>query len=688
MPPYGTAAPSVLGEIREMLLSPRTAAGILPRSQAWRALLWGAGLGTLGVMTGYAAFVAWMAEEHHDWQVLLVVVVVVAAIAAIGEQARHIIAHGAGEPQKGGLLARVVSILAGFVIVLLFEVANTAWHKGGEKLHETLEDMLGLAFEPTERRIRLLTIVLVWIASGAVVAMVLVRRILSMKPHALSHASAASARTDSWTAPAPNLLIRIWRSRALRGGITAAFMAGGVCALLLLAVVMAAEGLRSLYLLVTAYGFWLEKVQALSNTPGAISYLAYPALWLDGLLNSWFMPLLRRAWWVFAFGLGALWWHFSWARAVITLAILAIFFVPPVGASLPDLIRLALLYALVWAIPAFVLGAASPHLREYKPTRWGQIACLAALCLGLLAVLQGAVAAHEIQQATAACAGITMLIGLLLIFAPPTRDYLPLIAVVCGLLSYAAANALAFPTHIMERVVFLNASSVKPKPLDAAALAPPSGFVMPWDGGDWEISKEVYGRLQRIAALERKHERWQRSHELLPYLSYLGDPKQYLGLTRAYRFLLRENIPERHLFEPPAEGLGGTRGVKEECAALCPPGTPLADCALKRPECVQFTPAPPKRALCPRNSRMECLAALADPAKVPGADTLGWTLPTLQSWVTRVSAALESDLRLRWADQATGLKMHVALSTAIGFFLALAALIGWQIRNAHEALAK
>jgi hypothetical protein len=85
---------------------------------------------------------------------------------------------------------------------------------------------------------------------------------------------------------------------------------------------------------------------------------------------------------------------------------------------------------------------------------------------------------------------------------------------------------------------------------------------------------------------------------------------------------------------------------------------------------------------------MECLAALADPAKVAGADTLRWTLPTLQSWVARVPDALESDLRLRWADQAAGVKLHVALSAAIGFFLALAALIAWQIRNAHEAAAK
>jgi hypothetical protein len=479
-----------------MLLSPRTAVGLLPRRQTWRVLLWAAVLGTLGVMTGYAAFVAWVAEEHHDWRLTLAIVAVVAVIAAVGEQARHIISHGAAEPREGRLSARIASVLAGFVIVLLFEIANTAWHKGGESLTQTLDDMLALGYEPVDRRIRLATIVLVWIASGALVAMVLVRRILSMRP-AAEPAPPESARADSWQGLAAMQLTRLWRSRALREGFAAALIAGGTCALLLFASVMFADGLGSLYLMVTSYPVWLSEVRDLASSAGAVHHVAYPALWLDALLNSWFAPLLFRAWWVFAFAVGYLWWRFLWMRAIIVLCVLAVVFIPPVALRLSDLLRVSLLYWVVWFIPALVLGATSPYLRHYRPHQWGRIACLMALALGLLAILQGGFAEHGIQKITAASAALTLLIGLILIFAPPTRDYLPLIAVMCGLLSYAAAYLVATPSRVIERVVFLHASASEAKQLDnAAALAPPSPFVMRWAPDDWEIGKQVYGRLQ------------------------------------------------------------------------------------------------------------------------------------------------------------------------------------------------
>jgi hypothetical protein len=90
-----------------------------------------------------------------------------------------------------------------------------------------------------------------------------------------------------------------------------------------------------------------------------------------------------------------------------------------------------------------------------------------------------------------------------------------------------------------------------------------------------------------------------------------------------------------------------------------------------------------KNSLCPNSSRIECLASLAEPAK-PGTDSPDWTLPMLQAWATKVGDALEADLRWRWTNEAIGVKLHIALSTAIGFFLALAALIAWQIRSACE----
>lgn len=634
-----------------MLLSPRTATGILPRRQTWRALLWAGVLGILGVMTGYAAFVAWVAE-HRKWWEVLGIVAIVAVIAAIGEQARHIISHGATAPRDKRPFSSIASILAGFAIVLLFEIANAAWDKGAEKLTETLSDMLALGYEPIDRRFRFLMVVLVWIASGAMVAMVLVRRILSTRPVDEPPAPVPFApEVHTWQALAALKLASLWRSRALRGGFAAALIAGSACAVLLFASAMLVDGLGALYTMVKAYWQWRDDVQELANSASVMRYLAYPALWLDAVLSGWFAPILARLWWMFAFAAGYLWWRFAWMRAVIILAIIAVVFVPPVALRLSDLLRVSLLYALVWAIPAFVLGAASPYLRDYRPHQWGRIACLVAFGLALLALLQASFGGTDVLSITAICAALTLLIGLILIFAPPTREYLPLIAVVCGLLSYAAANLVASPSRIFERVVFLHAPSSNAAPfVDAAPLAPPTPFILPLDGRDWEIGKEVYGRVQDIAQQERKHPRWVQMHDVLAYVTYLRDPLKSRRLSILLRHLplSHEQVPHRYLFVGQPQGVSVVR-VGARCS----------------------------------RSPMECLAELAEPPQ-PGASRPDWTLPMLQAWATKVADALEADLRWRWVDQAIGTKLHIALSGAIGFFLALAGLIAWQIRNACE----
>jgi hypothetical protein len=759
--PSQSAAPSTLAKLRERLLSPQTAAGTLPRRETIRALAWGAGLGVLGVMTGYAAFVAWVAEAKapEDWRILLGMLLIVAVIAAIGEQARHIITQGAHTQGRGGLFARTASILAGFAIVLLFEISNSAWHKGGEKLQETLEDMLGLAHEPLERKVRLVWIILVWIASGALVAAVVVRRILSVKPDAAPSGFAPLARawSEGWGAVAATALDRLWKSRTWREGLRAALVAAGICAILLVAAVIAIDCLYSIYLLLADYGYWQSKLRGRMEAGGFVGLLSYPALALDYVLGtafarSWFL----QGWLLLAYG-AALLWRFSRTRAVVMLLVLAVVLVPPVATGWLELPRLSLVYALLWFIPAFVLGAISPYLREFRPAQWGWIACLVALALILLAILQvafawrgpslGAIAWQGLVSMTLAAVGLTLLIGLLLAFAPPTRDYLPLTAVVCGLLSYAAAGLLVFPTYIVERVVFLGSPAAKPEDrlcsaeaanktaagkagADKAAatgakatgkevhsgpeekhtenakkrcvevdrLTPsPAPFVLSWQVrdleiagrleehkaripsallkrvGDWDIGQEVLDDVKEIALLPREHARWQRTHELRSYLGYLREP-EFNSLFHGYltaKFDLSPNL----LFQDKRKALLYQKPVLPG-EALAPFGKVLDGAGR------------PKRGLCPGGSRIECLAALANPAKAFQARQVGWSLPNLKDWVGKVGAALEADLRSRWVDQAIGFKLHAALSGAIGFFLALAALVAWQIRNAHEGVGQ
>jgi hypothetical protein len=661
-----------------MLLSPRTATGVLPRNQTVRALLWAAVLGILGVMTGLAGFVAWVAEDRKWWKVLSVLLIV-AVIAAIGERAREIISHGGGNShgraaQRQERLARtILTILAGFVIVLLFEIANAAWDKGSEKLTETLNDIISIGNEPIETRIRLVTVALVWIASGAVVAMVLVRRILSMAPAGgavVGRPSPAPEEIPLWQARAASWLGPLWRTRVLRDGLVAAAIAGGTCALLLFASVLLLEGVSALYAMVMEHRAWRTAIDALARSGGIVGILALPALWLGDALNSWFLPFLQRLWWVFALGAGYLWWNSAVMRTIITVAVVAVVFVPPVALVFPALLHLSGLYAVVWAVPAFVLGAASPHLRDYRPHQWGFIACIVSLGLGLLAALQAHRGISDVLSITAICASLTLLIGLILIFLPPTRDYLPLIAAVCGLSSYGVAAFLATPGHIIENIVFLHAPASEPKQLcDATpqpadskrkpcdgtaltALAPPSPFILRLEGRNWEIGKEVYGKVQNIVKLDRKHKRWAQTRDLLSYVNYLRDPAKYSWFSKAVGLISldqRARIPHVDLFMGSEKDAG--------------PGQP-----------------------CPR-SPIVCLAELP-PAPVPNPISPGWTPKMLKEWTSAVAKALEDDLRWRWRDEAIGAKLHIALSAAIGFFLALAALIAWQIRNACEVQPK
>jgi hypothetical protein len=178
-------------------------------------------------------------------------------------------------------------------------------------------------------------------------------------------------------------------------------------------------------------------------------------------------------------------------------------------------------------------------------------------------------------------------------------------------------------------------------------------------------------------------------HELRSYLNYLREP-EFNSLFHGYltaRFALSPTLlfkDERvaRLYQKPILPGEASTPFGRTLDRVCPPNLSGEAClawkALGRP----------KRGLCPGGSRIECLVALAKPAKALEARQVGWSLPDLKNWVGTVGDALEADLRSRWVDQAIGFKLHAALSGAIGFFLALAALIAWQIRNAHEGVGR
>jgi hypothetical protein len=203
--------------------------------------------------------------------------------------------------------------------------------------------------------------------------------------------------------------------------------------------------------------------------------------------------------------------------------------------------------------------------------------------------------------------------------------------------------------------------------------------------GDWDIAKEVFDDVKEIASLPRGHSRWQRTHELRSYLGYLREP-EFNSLFHGYltaRFDLSPSVLFQDkrvalLYRKPVLTGEASTSFGKVLDGVCPPNLSGEACASWR------ALGRTKRGLCPGGSRIECLAALAKPAKVLQARQVGWSLPALKTWAGRVAEALEADLRSRWVDEAIGFKLHAALSGAIGFFLALAALIAWQIRNAHE----
>jgi hypothetical protein len=250
----------------------------------------------------------------------------------------------------------------------------------------------------------------------------------------------------------------------------------------------------------------------------------------------------------------------------------------------------------------------------------------------------------------------------MLFLAPPTRDYLPLVAVVCGFISYWLAGvAQAWPHRIIEETVFLGAPSSPgdPKRLEAdpTRLLPPTTFAIPEEGQPWDIGADVYRRLQEVSQAAG-HDRWLQARQLANYSHYLRDPDGYLFVTKAWDYFDFES----------REKVG------------------FADLFQRAPRCPVLSAVPVECGyVCPGISRIECLAAL-DKGSGPFASgaRVSWRVDDLKAWLGSVEDAVNADLQWRWDAQAVAPKMHAALSGGIGFFLTLAVLIAWAIRDAAE----
>jgi hypothetical protein len=695
-------------ELLDMLLSPGGSAGSISQSETRRALLWGLSLGALGVATGFAAYVAWVSENSNSG--FLISVAVVAVMAMVGESARQIIAHSGSAHASGGVLRHVTTILAGFFVVVLFEIVDKAWDKSSEELPEALGNILGSGFNDHERHVRLAAIIVVWIASGGLVAAWLVRRILGLadaqssdaKPGRSVRAALARLKSTGWT--------------AFREGLLTGVYAALISLLLLPIGILLTGAIDSITEMFAGPSDWHKRVAGLVTDAGIFGYLGYPALWFAAFLSGpfshfGFIPL----WAIAIVVLVAAWRRFRFVRWIASAGLLlALLF--PVAHYVRDLLPAAGLYAALWVVPAFVLGSIAPLLRGINSNRWGIAACGTGVILALLALMQNWLVAEPLWPVSAIGAALTLLVGSLLLFAPPTREHLPLVAVACCFLSYLFASLAgligAGPQTIIEKTVFTGSPtpSETPQPLTQKTLPQPQSpllFVIP--GADssktWDISGDISGRLERIVAA-KGHQRWLEAVRLVSYLDYLQDPEKYRRFAESW-----DNIPVelRQAYFPGSLELFShayapwPRSIFEEEHPLpiCPEHASHADCLVSRlssenrsdGQAPKLSPvaSPPKlpliASLCQKSSRIECLAKLFEqPAGSPALAELHWSIADLKDWLDAVKRAVNSDLMNRWGEKASGVKLLVALSGAIGFFFTLAALIAWAIRDAAKPI--
>jgi len=391
-------------------------------------------MGAWGVVTGFAVFILlWTHGRTHPF-FFLFSLLVAALIAYVAELLRDLIKEGVAIPALTG--PRVV------VTMLLLTIIELVVHAGTD-IVQLSGDVNETASTQSELRAILAPLVgadpgAMTDAIGLAIAWVLVGSLLARR---LSRIVFLQIRGD-----------RQGLLRGAREGVLGALVAAPVCAVgcqligrgftlvrdLVVRGDAAADDLRNSLGHLGLDSFWIIALKL-------PAYLWLGAYYLTGLGRG-----AGRVALILGVGYGLFWcWRhrtLRWVR-IGALAVPVILLAPlPVDAA--SMAQVALLAIVVWVVPGFILGVATPLLRGAgdEPRLWGLIAFVAAALLSVLTLLK-----FTNPWCYALAFGL-VLIGLLFFRGASLREYWPLAAA-------AMASMVSGVMVIVEKATFLGVVS-------------------------------------------------------------------------------------------------------------------------------------------------------------------------------------------------------------------------------------
>jgi hypothetical protein len=391
-------------------------------------------MGAWGVFSGFMVFIFLWTHGRTNPRFFIASLFAAALIAYLAELLRDLIKEGMAMPALTGPRV-VVTMLLLTIIELVVHAGTEMVQLGGDmrevaSTHSEINEILGpLIGSGPDVMTEAIALALAWIVVGGIVGWYLSRIVfLQLKGD------------------------RVGILRGAREGVLGALIAAPICAV---ASQLLGRGFNLIRDLVLRHDAAADELRSSLGDIGKerlwIILLKLPTyLWLGAYKLA---ALGHGAGGLVLFALVGLAVFSGWRhRALLWVRIAAVavplLLLAPLPVDLYSLLEVALLAILIWVVPGFILGVATPLLRGAgnEPRLWGLIAFAAAALLSVLTLLK------LTNPWCYALAVSLVLIGMLFFRGASLREYWPLAAA-------AMASMVSGVMVIVEKATFLGVVS-------------------------------------------------------------------------------------------------------------------------------------------------------------------------------------------------------------------------------------
>lgn len=390
--PSGSSSSPSVGNFKDNL----KAAFANFRPQDWSAAQLCALFGLLGILSGFAVFILLWEKQEHPWRFMIALVPAAGGFSFFVEWARKAMSGEHEERDASWSWSRVIVLSTVAATFELFIIAITTFVEevDGEQLRQMASVVLGakLAAEPNVFW-ELTAFMSVWLVAGAAMSAAF-SRILRLVPNE------SPSKIDQKESPV-KIQEFAWPTAAgaVIGGIVAP-----VCSL---AGVLLTRAVRNIVWSIGDPPAWYENVLMLSKPDPryfnndtfvmTVTCLPIRLLALLGTYSRW-IPLLI----VVGLGVAVVWSHRTQRLksrrilSVISLWLLVgcavTIFAPLLNQASLALPWVMAIAAVVWLLPASVLGASVPIIKKSanSPKHWGFVSFAAAVVLLTITLLRTA----------------------------------------------------------------------------------------------------------------------------------------------------------------------------------------------------------------------------------------------------------------------------------------------------------